>query len=49
MGGHGVNLTGSLDSLHMVSQYFFKHTKALKAVIKEMTKCQNQVYYITPV
>ena len=39
-GGPGVNLTSYLDSSHMVSQYLFLHSKAVKARIKEI-KGQN--------
>ena len=46
MGGHGVNLTGHLDSSQKVSQYLLIHSKALKARIKEIyAKIQNQLFY----
>ena len=45
-GDQGVNLTGYLDSSHMVSQYLLIHSKALKATIKEIkAKTQNQLFY----
>ena len=34
--GSGVNLTGYLDSSHMVSQYLLTHSKALKSIIREI-------------
>ena len=34
-GGQWVNLTGYLDSSHMVSQYLLTYSKALKPIIKE--------------
>ena len=35
-GGQGVNLTGYLDSPHMVFQYFLINSEAVKATIKEI-------------
>ena len=34
--GQGVNLTGYEDSPHVVSQYLFIHSRAVKAIIKEI-------------
>ena len=34
--GQGVNLTSYLDASHMVSQYLLIHSKALKAIIREI-------------
>ena len=42
-GGQGVNLTSYLDSSHMVSQYFLRHSKTVKARIKEIKGHNTQL------
>ena len=43
--GKGVNLTGYIDSLYMLSYILSIHSKAVKEIIKEIIRQKDKICY----